>query len=104
LTAADAAKRTLAVQLELPPGATYRPGDAIALVCPNDDAMVDALLARLGLDGHQGVTVALRDVPEAAVGALRCGPTIDQRRPTQTMAARGSLRPSGVSAGAMHGA
>ena len=99
LTAPDAEKRTLAVQLELPSAGLYKPGDAIGLVCPNDDVTVDALLARLRLDGTkvgsrssmvhvaishivvgtvawavvQWMSLALRPGPEAVAGTgFRC--------------------------------
>ena len=53
LTSPTAMKRTLAVRFALPPDGAYQPGDAIGVVCPNDAATVDALLARLRLDGSR---------------------------------------------------
>ena len=78
LTAPDAAKRTLAVQLALPGPGLYKPGDAIGLVCPNDDRTVDALLTRLRLDGSM-----VRPGQRHRLGA---NPTLQLMRPLVVVA------------------
>ena len=109
----------MAVQLELPSPGLYKPGDAIGLVCPNDDVTVDALLARLRLDGtkvgapvppwhalahndvsHGGamrawrggqwMSLALRPGPEAAAGTEPAGRArVLSRVPDARVGARG---------------
>eukprot|EP00808_Paulinella_micropora_P031045 g83163.t1 len=58
------ARRVLHMELELPKGdqgIEYHPGDAIGVYCPNDPAVVDALLARLGLEPTFAFTVHKTD-------------------------------------------
>ena len=76
LTAPDAAKRTLAVQVALGPDAAYGAGDAVGVVCPNDASTVDALLNRLGLLDRQvrhalGCVVRVDD--HRRIRLMRCG-------------------------------
>lgn len=53
LSTPDAVKRTLEVELELPPGVCYEPGDAFAVRPLNRPEEVDALLIRLGMTALQ---------------------------------------------------
>eukprot|EP00667_Euglena_gracilis_P024125 EG_transcript_27552 len=54
LTAADAPKEVITLQLDLTgSGLYYAPGDALRVHCPNCEAVVHAVLERLGLAANQ---------------------------------------------------
>jgi methionine synthase reductase len=58
LTSPDALRETLLVDLAVDERAEFRAGDAFGVRCPNEAPVVDALLARLGVDGDRVVKVA----------------------------------------------
>lgn len=49
LTAPDAMKRTLEVEIEIDNDLHYEPGDAFGVIAPNDEALIDAILHRLSI-------------------------------------------------------
>ncbi|KAI8639847.1 hypothetical protein BD408DRAFT_370910 [Parasitella parasitica] len=49
LTAPDAVKRTLEVELEIGQDNQFEPGDAFGVLAPNDEELVEAILNRLGV-------------------------------------------------------
>ncbi|KAI8048760.1 uncharacterized protein B0P05DRAFT_564253 [Gilbertella persicaria] len=56
LTTPDAVKRTLEVELDVGQDTHYEPGDAFAVLAPNDEDLVEAILSRLNIkpeDYHQ---------------------------------------------------
>lgn len=55
LTTVDAVKRTLHVELALPEGKEvyFEPGDAFGIVAPNEEGLVKAVAARLGLSEEE---------------------------------------------------
>ena len=59
-TARGAGRSTRHIEVELPEGMTYRPGDHLCVVPLNDDAVVDRLLRRLGLDRDTYVKIESR--------------------------------------------
>ncbi|XP_055965034.1 methionine synthase reductase isoform X2 [Sorex fumeus] len=62
LTANDAVKTALMVEVDVATDFSYQPGDAVDVVCPNDKAEVQSLLARLQLasQAHHHVLLELR--------------------------------------------
>ncbi|KAL5010026.1 hypothetical protein ScPMuIL_012331 [Solemya velum] len=60
LTRHDAVKKTLCLTLDLhESGIQYEPGDALSVICPNDEKEVDHLLTRLGVQDECELTCRL---------------------------------------------
>ena len=55
LTGAESEKETLHIELELEPGMTYTPGDAVGIIPTNREAQVDDVLEALGFTGTERV-------------------------------------------------
>lgn len=55
MTDADSEKETRHIELELEPGMTYLPGDAVGILPTNRDSEVEAVLKQLGFKGDERV-------------------------------------------------
>jgi methionine synthase reductase len=66
LTSEDSTDRVV-VEMEFDiadAGWSYAPGDSVGVVCPNDDDLVDRMLACLGIDGSRWVKIVGESVPQ----------------------------------------
>ena len=74
LTGPESEKETIHIELELEPGMTYTPGDAVGIVPTNREAQVAEVLQALGFDGtervldHYKVEISLNEALTTRLG------------------------------------